>query len=288
MASYYDLERLGYTKNDILLMIHADDAGLSCSENAATIEALDKGIVNSYSIMVPCPWFGDMANFAKLHHQYDSGIHLTLTCEWKHYKFGPVLPYSEVPSLVDEHGFFYAKREQLKKFAKPLEVKKELKAQIDRAMQAGIIPTHLDSHMYTLGLTKELLEVYRELGKEYGLPIFLSDELLEGVGNPDSLQESDRMVHKVQIGNFNDMQSIGLAELYTQLIKNLRAGLNVILIHPAFDNMEMKQVCVDHPNFGSQWRQMDFDFFTDPKTAALLKEWNIKPITWRELQGTTL
>jgi hypothetical protein len=288
MANHYDLEQLGYRKDDILLIIHADDAGLSCSENAATIEALKKGIVNSYSIMVPCPWFGDMANFAKQHPHYDCGIHLTLTCEWKHYKFGPVLPYSEVPSLVDAQGFFHSKRELVKKLAKPREVKKELKAQIDRALTAGIVPTHLDSHMYTLGLTTALLDIYRELGSEYKLPIFLSDQLLEGVGNPDSLQESDNMVHKVYIGNFDAMQTKGLGDLYAQFIKNLSAGLNVILIHPAFDNMEMKQVCVDHPNFGSQWRQMDFDFFTNPQTAALLKERNIKPITWREIQGTTL
>jgi predicted glycoside hydrolase/deacetylase ChbG (UPF0249 family) len=288
MAHYYDLEQLGYSKNDILLMIHADDAGLSCSENAATIEALETGIVNSYSIMVPCPWFWDMAHFAKHHPQFDCGIHLTLTCEWKHYKFGPVLPYSEVPSLVDEHGFFHAKREMVKKLAKPQEVKKELKAQIDRALAAGFKPTHLDSHMYTLGLTEELLEVYRQLGKEYHLPIFLSDQLLADVGNPNALKESDNIVQTVHIGNFGAMESTGLEELYAQTINTLKAGLNVILIHPAFDNMEMKQVCVDHPNFGSLWRQMDFDFFSDPNTASLLKEKNIKPVTWREIQITTL
>lgn len=288
MAHYYDLERLGYSKNDILLMIHADDAGLSCSENAATIEALETGIVNSYSIMVPCPWFLDMAHFAKHHPQYDCGIHLTLTCEWKHYKFGPVLPYLEVPSLVNEHGFFHAKREMVKKLAKPQEVKKELKAQIDRALKAGIKPTHLDSHMYTLGLTEELLEVYRQLGKEYHLPIFLSDQLLADVGNPNALQESDNIVNAVHIGSFKAMENTGLEELYIQIINNLEAGLNVILIHPAFDNMEMKQVCMDHPNFGSLWRQMDFDFFTDSNTVGLLKEKNIKPITWQEIQKISL
>lgn len=288
MAKHYDLERLGYQKEDILLMIHADDAGLSCSENAATIEALETGIVNSYSIMVPCPWFWDMAHFAKQHPQYDCGIHLTLTCEWKQYKFGPVLPYSEVSSLVDKQGFFHAKRDLVKKFAKPQEVKKELKAQIDRALAAGIKPTHLDSHMYTLGLTKELLAVYRELGREYQLPIFLSDQLMREVGNPDSLQEGDNLVNAVHIGNYKAMESTGLDELYTQQLKSLKAGFNMILIHPAFDNMEMKQVCVDHPNFGSLWRQMDFDFFTDPNTASLLKERNIKPITWREIQKISL
>lgn len=165
----------------------------------------------------------------------------------------------------------------MKKFAKPQEVKKELKAQIDRALAYGVRPTHLDSHMYTLGLTKELLSVYRELGKEYQLPIFLSDQLLREVGNPHSLREGDNIVNAVHLGNYKAMESIGLDELYTQQINNLKAGFNVILIHTAFDNMEMKQVCVDHPNFGSQWRQMDFDFFTDPNTAKLLKEGTLNP-----------
>ena len=288
MAKHYDLGQLGYQKEDILLMVHADDAGLSCSENTATMEALEKGIVNSYSIMVPCPWFLDMANFAKHRSHFDCGIHLTLTCEWKHYKFGPVLPYSEVPSLVDNQGFFHAKREMIKNFADPEEVKKELKAQIDRALAAGIKPTHLDSHMYTLGLTKELLSVYRELGREYRLPIFLSDQLLKEVGNPNALEEGDHIVNALHIGNFGAMESIGLHEWYAQILKNLKAGFNIILIHPAFNNMEMKQLCVDHPNFGSLWRQMDFDFFTDPKTASYLKERNIKPITWREIQKISL
>lgn len=288
MAKHYDLGQLGYQKEDILLMVHADDAGLSCSENAATMEALETGIVNSYSIMVPCPWFLDMANFAQLRPQYDCGIHLTLTSEWKHYKFGPVLPYSEVPSLVDKQGFFHAKREMVKNFADPHEVKRELKAQIDRALAAGIKPTHLDSHMYTLGLTKDLLAVYRELGREYQLPIFLSDQLLNEVGNPDSLQEGDTIINALHMGNIGAMESIGLYEWYTQILKKLKPGFNIILIHPAFDNMEMKQLCVDHPNFGSLWRQMDFDFFTDPNTASYLKERNIKPITWREIQKINL
>jgi predicted glycoside hydrolase/deacetylase ChbG (UPF0249 family) len=229
-----------------------------------------------------------MANFAKHRPQFDCGIHLTLTCEWKHYKFGPVLPYSEVPSLVDNQGFFHAKREMVKNFADPHEVKMELKAQIDRALAAGIKPTHLDSHMYTLGLTKELLSVYRELGREYKLPIFLSDQLLSEVGNPDALEEGDHIINALHMGNFEAMDSIGLYEWYAQILKNLKAGFNIILIHPAFNNLEMKQLCVDHPNFGSLWRQMDFDFFTDPKTASYLKERNIKPITWREIQKISL
>ena len=99
-------QKLGFDKTTKLLMIHADDAGLSHSENRATIKSLTHGIVNSYSMMVPCPWFYEMAVFAKNNPQYDNGIHLTLTCEWENYKFGPVLPVAEVPSLVNEAGYF--------------------------------------------------------------------------------------------------------------------------------------------------------------------------------------
>ncbi len=288
MTKYYELEQLGYHKDDILLMVHADDAGLSCSQNAATIEALKKGIVNSYSIMVPCPWFWDMANFSKNNPQYDCGIHLTLSCEWKSYKFGPILSAADVPSLVDHYGYFHGSRETIKKVANPTEVKKELKAQIELAMKAGIQPTHLDSHMYTLGLTNELLKVYQELGEEYKLPIFLNEELLRSVGNFTPIPQLDRMVPQVHIGDFNAMKEKGLGSKYKEIIKNLVPGLHLLLIHPAFNNMEMKQVCLDHPNFGAEWRQMDFDFFTDPNTAKLLKERNIKPISWREIKLSSL
>ena len=101
------------------LIIHADDAGLSHSENRATIECLKFGIVNSYSIMVPCPWFYEIALFARENPQYDMGIHLTITCEWERYKFGPITPLNDVKSIVDEEGYFYAKRDQVRNFANP-------------------------------------------------------------------------------------------------------------------------------------------------------------------------
>lgn len=112
-------QKLGYPENSKLLIIHADDAGLSHWENGATIQALKKGIVNSYSIMVPCPWFYEMASFAKENPQFDNGIHLTLTCEWENYKFGPVIPIREVSSLVDQNGYFHKSRMDFITNAKP-------------------------------------------------------------------------------------------------------------------------------------------------------------------------
>ena len=152
-------KKLGFSENTKLLIVHADDAGLSHSQNMATIQSLEKGIVNSYSIMVPCPWFYEMAVFAKNNPQFDNGIHLTLTCEWENYKFGPVLPVSEVPSLVDEYGHFYKKREQLREKASAEDVKNELQAQIKKAIKFGIKPTHMDSHMYSVGASSKFFDI---------------------------------------------------------------------------------------------------------------------------------
>ena len=171
------LQQLGYPENSKLLIIHADDAGLCHSENQATIKALQKGMINSYSIMPPCPWFLEMANFAKANPQYDFGIHLTFTCEWTHYKWGPIQGKTGVPSLVNELGYFHEKRGVFKSQAKNEDIQKEAEAQIERVLNLGLKPSHIDCHMFTLGLNEEFLEIYRNLGKQYQLPICLNRDL---------------------------------------------------------------------------------------------------------------
>ncbi len=280
-------QRLGFDANAKLLMIHADDAGLSHSENQATIQALEKGIVNSYSIMVPCPWFHEMAIFAKNNPNFDCGIHLTLTCEWETYRFGPILPVSEVPSLVDEHGHFFKKREQLSEYAKPEEVQKELRAQIEKALEFGLNPSHLDSHMYSVGAHPEFFEVYKSLGEQYNLPVLVNQQLLQMVGlEPNAnLNSNDFQIDQTFVAKFNSFENEGLAAYYQSVLENLNPGINLILIHPAFDEHEMQGVTVNHPNFGTKWRQQDFDFFTSEKTREILKNHQIQLVTWNDIRN---
>ncbi|WP_209406296.1 polysaccharide deacetylase family protein [Pseudozobellia sp. WGM2] len=280
------LKKLGYPKNTKLLIIHADDAGLSHSENRATIKTLEDGFVNSYSIMVPCPWYYEMALYAKNNPQYDYGIHLTLTCEWENYKFGPVLPVSQVPSLVDENGHFYKSREKLRQNASAADIAKELEAQIKKALEFGLEPTHLDSHMYSVGAHPEFFKIYKNLGEQFNLPVFLNKQLLQMVGlDPKTnLSDSDYTIDHTYFGEFKYFENGELYDYYKKSIENMGYGVNLILIHPAFNDDEMKGVTINHPNFGSEWRQIDLDFFTTEKSRALLKKNDIKLITWKEIK----
>ncbi|MBD1261540.1 polysaccharide deacetylase family protein [Maribacter polysiphoniae] len=276
------LQNMGFPDKAKLLIIHADDAGLSHSENMATIQVLENGFVNSYSIMVPCPWFYEMALFAKNNPQFDYGIHLTLTCEWENYKFGPVLPISEVPSLVDGNGHFYKNRKDLGKNATPEDVRKELHAQIGKALEFGLRPTHIDSHMYSVGADPAFFKIYKDLGRELNLPVLINEQLMQMVGlQPEEhIEEGDFLIDRTYVGEFKYFETGKLGNFYSDILENLSSGINLILIHPAFDDREMKGVTVNHPNFGSEWRQIDLDFFTNAENRSRLQENNIELITW--------
>jgi len=166
-------ERLGFGSDAKLLIVHADDVGMTHAVNAATIKALESGGVNSASIMVACPWFPEIAEYAKTHPEADFGLHLTLTSERVYYRWGPVAPRDKVTSLVDENGYFHHDWTAATRIA-PNEVEVELRAQIERGYAMGIRPTHLDSHQYRLyDNGKELFEVLLRIAHEKKLPFFV-------------------------------------------------------------------------------------------------------------------
>lgn len=276
----------GKANSGKMLIIHADDAGLCHSENQATIQAVLAGMVNSYSIMMPCAWAYEMAQFALAHPEIDYGIHLTLTCEWENYRFGPLSPLAEVPSLVNDLGYFHPNRALVRQHAKADEVKKELKAQIERALKMGLKPTHLDSHMYSVGSRADLLDVYRDLASEYQLPCLINRQMMEEVGlnYEENVRPEDFIIDRVYVGKFADFEKGNLKAYYENILDTLDSGVTIILIHPAFDTPEMQGISVNHPNFGAEWRQIDFDFFTGDQCLTKLRENDITLMTWADLQ----
>jgi predicted glycoside hydrolase/deacetylase ChbG (UPF0249 family) len=279
-------EKLGYPKNAKLLIIHADDIGVSQSENAATLKAFKEGSVNSGSIMVPCPWFPEIAAVAKENPDMDLGLHLTLNSEWALYKWGPVAPRTEVPSLVDEKGFLYDNVLDLMKHAKPEDVEKELRVQIERAIEFGINPTHFDAHMGAAFSNPEYLKIYMKLGREYKVPVLLNAAAFKVMFNLDITKlvaETEVATDGIFMASEVDFKG-GMKNYYTKVLNEMQAGLNVILLHAAYDNDEMKAVTINRPAYGAAWRQADFDFFISDACKQLLKSNNIQLITWKEIK----
>ncbi|MCG9971979.1 polysaccharide deacetylase family protein [Christiangramia crocea] len=279
-------EKLGYPADAKLLIIHADDAGISHSENIATIKALEEGGVNSVSIMVPCPWFPEIAEYARLHsEEKDFGLHLTVTSEWKNYKWGPTSSKNMVPSLVNENGYFFHLEDSIRLKADLGDVEREITAQIEKALSYGIDITHLDAHMGAIRTTPELMEVYIKKGREYNLPVLLSEDMssLETVRKTMKLTAKDIVVdHYYQADP--EIFAKGMESYYEEILNNLKPGLSTIIIHLAENNEEMKAVTIDHPNWGNVWRQEDLDFFTSDKAQELIEKNNIIMVTWRELR----
>jgi predicted glycoside hydrolase/deacetylase ChbG (UPF0249 family) len=281
-------EQPGYPKDAKLLIIHADDAGVSHSANAAIIAAYEKKAINSAAIMVPCPWFPEIAAYAKEHPELDWGIHITLTAEWKNYKWGGVSSSNEISSLLDKDGYLHASVEEFKKHAKPEEVRKEIRAQIRKAMAAGIKLTHLDNHMGSLLASPELVEVYQQVGKEFQLPVLVPMNLIR-IMAPQMLPYIDT-VHNVIVDQFISAYKAAPADqwhaYYDQAIGQLKPGLNEIIFHLAYDNDEMQAVTIDHPDFGAAWRQNDFNYVTSEAFKTVLEKNGVRLITWKEIAAS--
>ena len=278
-------EQLGYPRDSKLLIIHADDLGVSHSENIASISALEQGPVNSASIMVPCPWFPEIAAYARTHKNMDFGLHLTLNSEWNLYKWGPVSSRDSVPGLVNHSGYFYSAVDSLGMQGKAEEVELELRNQVKRAYNEGIDVTHLDAHMGAAISRPDFAAAYMRVGKEFKLPVLL-DRRIHAIDQPEIrslLDENTVILDNIFIASPADYAN-GMAAYYTSVLKNLPSGLNCLLIHLAFEDEEMKAVTVDHPDYGAAWRQADYDFFTSAECSKILREENIQLVTWKELR----
>lgn len=283
MAQQTLAERLGYPKDAKLLIVHADDLGMSHSVNAATIKAFESGLVNSGSIMVPCPWFSEIATYARANPQADLGLHLTLTSEWTTFRWGPVTSKDRVSSLLDKNGYFHLTESEAAAKADPKEVEAEIRAQIERARAFGIQPTHLDSHMGTLYQNKALFETFLKVAREYKLPVRVAKTWFGRADFlPETLKPDDVFIDRVLDVN-QTVPPADWASFYTDAIKKLEPGVTEIVIHLAYDDGEMRGATFDHPDWGAAWRQRDFDFFTSDAFRQLLKDQGIKLITWREL-----
>ncbi len=276
-------ERLGYPADAKLLIVHADDLAVAHSVDAASFDALDKTAVTSASIMVPCPWLTEVAAYAKNHPDADLGLHLTLTSEWKIYRWGPVESKDKVPSLLDPAGYLWSEVAPAARNIKPEEAEREIRAQVEHAVAAGIHPTHLDTHMGTLIATPQLFAVFAKIAHEYNLPFLAPKQLAERGPLHSALSEKDILLDSVVMAN-PSVHADAWKDFYSDAIKNLKPGLTEMIVHLGHDDAELQAVMVDHPDYGAAWRQRDYDFVTSAEFRRVLQGNNVILVKWKDLQ----
>lgn len=276
-------ERLGYPRDSKLLIIHADDLAVAHSEDAASLDALDRGAITSASIMVPCPWLNEMADYAKAHPDADLGLHLTLTSEWKTYRWGPVESKDKVPSLLDPTGYLWGDTPLAVGALKADEAEREIRAQIERANAMGIHPTHLDSHMGALFSRPDLFAVYVKVAREYKLPFlaFIAPNTPPALSS--LVSSKDVIIDSVLIAN-PSVQPSDWKNFYANAIKNLKPGVTELIVHLGHDDAELQAVTVDHADYGAAWRQRDYDVVTSPEFKKLIEDNHVILIKWRDLK----
>jgi predicted glycoside hydrolase/deacetylase ChbG (UPF0249 family) len=284
-------ERLGYPAGKKVIMLHADDAGMCDEANIATKKYLLDGHIQSAAAMPPCPDFEDMIEWAKEHPDIDVGLHLTLTSEWKTYRWPSVAPVEEVPGLIDEEGNLWRSVEAVVQNATVEEVAKEIRAQIEKSLAMGYRPDHIDTHMGTLYGSPEFAKAYLEIAMEYGIPanaIDMSDSAVVAyyrqVGYPitDELIEFMDAYTLPKVDNFTSAPNAKTYEekvqAFKDLIKSLRPGLTEIIFHPSVPSENLK-------NITGSWQQRNWEaeMFADPDMIQFFKDEGIIFTNWKEI-----
>jgi len=268
-------ERLGYPSNSRLLVIHADDFGMSHSVNRAIEEALEKHWVTSASILVPCPWFPEVARWAKAHPDADLGVHLALNSEWTTLRWGPVSAQPQGSSLLDPDGYLPLTTEYVASHAKISDVETETRAQVDKAKAAGIHLTHLDTHMGAIVTTPDLLKAYLGLGQAYKLPLLLDNRA-------EALAPSSVLLSELLEMRPGTPKSQWL-DAYKKMLAPLPPGSYQLVVHLAYNDDEMQGATYDHPDWGAEWRQNDFDLVRSPEFQKFLRDQSFILVAWRDL-----
>ncbi len=290
-------QRLGYGAEAKLLIINADDFGMCHAENLAIQQLFQEGVISSATLMVPCGWAKEAAQWSASHPNHQVGVHLTFTSEWSGYKWGPVTRNGDVSSLVTKEGYFPADCASFESQADREQVRLEMIHQIEMARSMGIDPTHLDNHMgslYGLATGNHFLDVVFEVCIQYGLPFRMPRSLPEMDKVPPEAAEVARRVGELadRMGVVILDDLIGLpfgkqpGETYDSykedmiaVLKSLKPGVSEIIIHPAFAGDELRSI-------HHEWekRQWDFELFRDPEVREVMQQEGIQLIRWKELR----
>jgi len=297
-------ERLGFSRNARVIIFHMDDAGMSLSSNRGIEKVFAEGVANSTSVMMPCPWVPQIVRYINAYSNIDAGLHLTLTSEWKDYRWPPLAGAAAVPGLTDSTGSMWADVPDVVKHASAGEVDKEIRAQLNRAEKMGFHPTHLDSHMGTLFASGVFLQKYIQLGIEKQIPImfpgghdtYIQKEMNLGADQLLYFQQMGKKIWNAGLPLLDDLMNSSYdwnppsnikndaalckwrVDLYEKALLQLKPGITMVIMH-----------CTDPSGIFSEItdsgekRKADMLAMLDPGFRKFLKDNGFILTTFREL-----
>ncbi len=260
---------------------HVDDLGTTHAANAAFLHLAREGHVTCGSVMVPAPWFRDIADQAEGH---DLGIHLTLTSEWPSLRWAPISTTSRASGLLDDDGYFPHDVATLARQLVPEAAEAELRAQIDRALAAGLRPTHLDAHM-AAAMLAPLLPIHVQLAHEYGLVPILPRSIgwaPDPTAYAETLATLDRAGLPV-IDHCRGTLAVDpptLDQAWWSTLGALPPGLTHLALHCTQPGPEFAAAAPQH----APWRHAEYELFASGRFTAVLAQANIATTSTRALQ----
>ena len=265
------------------VIFHIDDLAMCHGANRAFLELARAGFVTSASVMVPCPWFREIAEAASRDAALDLGVHLTLTSEWRHYRWRPLSTTSRASGLIDEDGYFRRDVASLRAHLVPEAAETELRAQIELAIAAGIAPTHIDAHM-AAAMLPELLDLHIRLGVEYGLVPVLPRGI-RWAPDPESYAAALARLDAVGlpvIDHFRGTLPVAAHETrprYREVVAGLPEGVTHFALHATVPG-EIETIAPEHAG----WRTREYALFASGAVAEWCEEAGITAIGYCEIQ----
>lgn len=264
------LKQLGYDDNARLVIIHADDIGM-CQATLPAYAALStKGLVSSAAVMVPCAWFPSVAAYCREHPEADMGVHLTLTCEWDVYRWGPISTADPASGLIDSEGYFYRTTADAQEHADAEAAEIEMNAQIDRAVAAGINPTHIDTHMGTV--------VHPKFAAQY-IQAAMTRRVIAFAPRSSEMTGGITGMPLVDYYSMMPLEGDKPLDLAKEKLASLQPGITHFIIHPAVDTPELRAIAPD-------WRARvaDYELFMSDDLRQFIADQNIHIIGYKVLR----
>ena len=275
------VKRLGFDAADRVVVINADDIGMCHATLPAFLNLVDSGLISSGSMMVPCPWFAEAAAACRKRPSVDVGIHLTLTSEWDGYRWGPLSTRDPASGLIDGEGYFYRNQSMWER-PDPRAIREEMRAQVERAKQAGLDLTHLNCHMFAT-LDTRLVGEYVGLGFDERLPVLMvrQPQWVEILSEPAiaEWEEQGMPVFDHMREMYLNKPAAGRLQQAMAVFDELPPGLTYFMIHPAQDTPELRAI-------GEDWQQRvaDYETFMSMELREQVRRLGVHVIGWRALR----